>query len=101
MIILNMANNNFIGSIPDSFGSLIDLHVLTRFLCSVIDLHMLIIYNNKLSGTISDTLKNCKVITFWILGSKMVGYTHSFLTTPAATKRYKMNAYDTQRELIH
>jgi len=97
MIIPNLANNNFIGSIPNSFGSLIDLHVLTRFLCILVDLQMLIIYNNKLSGTIPDTLKNCKVITFLILGSNMVEYTHSFLTTPAAAKSLKMNAFDQSR----
>ncbi|CAJ2677194.1 unnamed protein product [Trifolium pratense] len=56
MIILNLANNNFIGSIPDSFGSLINLH-------------MLLMYNNDLSGKIPNTLRNCTMMTLLDLQS--------------------------------
>jgi Leucine-rich repeat (LRR) protein len=56
MIILNLANNSFVGSIPDSFGSLTYLH-------------MLLMSDNNLSGKIPNTLKNCQVLTFLNLGS--------------------------------
>ncbi|KAM3743833.1 hypothetical protein ACB098_06G004900 [Castanea mollissima] len=46
LILLNLENNNFIGKIPASIGSLINLQ----------SLHM---YNNKLSGKLLSLLKNC------------------------------------------
>jgi len=59
MIIFNLANNNFYGSIPNSFGSFIYLH-------------MLLISNNNLSEKIPDSLINCQFLTILDLGSNQL-----------------------------
>ncbi|XP_030929058.1 receptor-like protein EIX2 [Quercus lobata] len=64
---LNLGSNNFIGSIPASIGSLIDLMYL----------HL---YDNKFSGKLPSSLKNCKeLVTIDIGENEFVGSMPSWI----------------------
>ncbi|KAK4575903.1 hypothetical protein RGQ29_026742 [Quercus rubra] len=64
---LNLGNNNFIGSIPASIGSLIDLRYL----------HL---HDNKFSGKLPSSLKNCKeLVTIDIGENEFVGSIPSWI----------------------